>query len=204
MEEKKIPLIVAGISYSEMQTGMYILVLQEENGTKRLPIVIGGFEAQAIAIELENMKPSRPLTHDLFKTMMDEFGITLKEVIIEKMEEGIFYATMVCENKEKSVRLDSRTSDAVAMAVRFKCPIYTYQEVLDKVGVEPPDLTDEDTDEKKIEELELTEEEGPKTKAIEEMDLDELKERLQKAIEEENYELASIIRDEIKRRKSSS
>ena len=132
---EKIKLEIVGLSYSQTQTGAYALVLGEEDGKRRLPIIIGGFEAQAIAIELEKMQPSRPLTHDLFKTFAENFDIGVKEVIIYNLVEGIFYAKLVCNNGEKEVEIDTRTSDAIALAVRFECPIYTYEFILSSSGI---------------------------------------------------------------------
>src|SRR5687767_10514062 len=127
---KKIKLDIVGLSYSQTQSGAYALVLGESKGKRRLPIIIGGFEAQAIAIQLEKMTPSRPLTHDLFKSFADSFAITIKEVVIYNLVEGIFFAKLYCTDGEKEVEIDTRTSDAIALAVRFDCPIYTYEFIL--------------------------------------------------------------------------
>ena len=128
---KKIPLDIVGLSYSQTQSGAYALLLNEAKGKRRLPIIIGGFEAQAIAIEMENMKPSRPLTHDLFKNFAETFEIKLKEVIIYNLVEGIFYAKLICARDNNEVEIDARTSDAIALAVRFNCPVYTYEFILE-------------------------------------------------------------------------
>ena len=158
-----------------------------------MPIIIGGFEAQAIAIELEKMKPARPLTHDLFKNFADVFGITINEVIINKFQEGIFYSLLVCEKDGNVTYIDSRTSDAVALAIRFGCPIYCEKSIIDEAGI---DMNLEDIESSGDEPIEDTNYPyGTNT-------LEELEELLQKAIEEENYEEASRIRDEIKRRKN--
>src|ERR1700733_4017559 len=132
---KKIRLDIIGLSYSQTQSGAYALILNESKGKRRLPIIIGGFEAQAIAIEMENMKPSRPLTHDLFKNFATTFEITLKEVIIYNLVEGIFYAKLICSRDNNEVEIDARTSDAIALAVRFNCPIFTYEFILNPAGI---------------------------------------------------------------------
>lgn len=194
---QKIELSILGLSYSQTQTNSYALILGEVNGKRRLPIVIGHFEAQAIALELEKMKPSRPLTHDLFKSFADTFGITVEEVIINKFQEGIFYALLTCNDGSKIRQIDSRTSDAVALAIRFACPIYTYENILSQAGI----IYEED-DAEPDEDIS-----GDKTPASEEenefalLTYHELEEELQKAVEHEEYERASLIRDELKRRK---
>src|SRR5512137_395579 len=129
---KRIKLKVMGVSYSQTQSGAYALLLIEENGNRRIPIIIGGFEAQAIVIKLENLEPPRPLTHDLFKKFADQFNIAVMEVIIDKLEEGVFYSKLICNNGEKEYSIDSRTSDAVAIALRFGCPIYIDEGILEK------------------------------------------------------------------------
>ncbi len=194
---QKIELTILGLSYSQTQTNSYALILGEANGKRRLPIVIGHFEAQAIALELEKMKPSRPLTHDLFKNFADVFGITVEEVIINKFQEGIFYALMSCNDGKKLRQIDSRTSDAVALAIRFACPIYTYESIMAQAGIiyeedesEPDPVTGSETRHVHMEDNEfslLTDE--------------ELEQELQKAVDHEEYERASLIRDEIKKRK---
>jgi bifunctional DNase/RNase len=156
---KKIKLKVLGISYSQTQSGAYALVLIEENGERRIPIIIGGFEAQAIVIKLENLDPPRPLTHDLFKSFADEFNINVVEVFIYKLEEGVFFSQLICDNGEKEYSIDSRTSDAVAIALRFNCPIYITEEILDKAGitVAPTETTGQNTsDDDSIIEPEVT------------------------------------------------
>jgi bifunctional DNase/RNase len=132
---KKVRLNVLGISYSQTQTGAYALVLAEEDGNRRIPIIVGGFEAQAIAIQLEGLKPARPLTHDLFFSFANTFNISLLEVNVHKLEEGVFYSQLTCFNGERNVEIDSRTSDAIALALRFRCPIYTTEEILSKAGI---------------------------------------------------------------------
>ena len=131
----KIKLNVLGISYSQTQSGAYALVLSEEEGNRRIPIIVGGFEAQAIAIELEGLSPPRPLTHDLFKNFSETYGIRIIEVNIHKLEDGVFFASILCDNGDRQITLDARTSDAIALALRFKCPIYTTDEIVEKAGI---------------------------------------------------------------------
>jgi bifunctional DNase/RNase len=197
---KKIKLEIIGLSYSQTQSGAYALVLGEEKGKRRLPIIIGAFEAQAIAIELENMTPTRPLTHDLFKSLAQSFNIEVEEVIIFNLLDGVFYAKLVCNDGDKKLEIDARTSDAIAIAVRFGCPIYTYEFILSSAGI----VLEENAS---LENIEEHVERQPVTK-ISERELgsastDELKELLKKAIDEEAYERAGRIRDELTRRKSS-
>ena len=187
---------IVGMSYSQSQSGAYALILGVVGKETRLPIIIGGFEAQAIAIELEKMKPSRPLTHDLFKNFALQFQINIVEVVISKFEEGIFYSKLVCEREGETVEIDSRTSDAIALALRFGCPIYALESIIDEAGILMSDLPGEESPEASQDE-EILEADG----VYEEFLLEELEEMLQKAIEEENYEEASRLRDEINRRK---
>lgn len=191
---KKVRLNIMGMSYSQSSSGAYALILGVQGENLRLPIIIGGFEAQAIAIELEKMKPSRPLTHDLFKNFAITYHINILEVIINKFEEGIFFAKLVCEQNGIVTEIDSRTSDAIALALRFNCPIYTYQKILDDAAIG----TDESLEDEKIKD---TEELQEKVK-LEEYLMEELEEMLKKAVTEENYEDASKLRDEIKKRKA--
>jgi bifunctional DNase/RNase len=197
----KVKLEIVGLSYSQTQSGAYALVLAEVGGKRRLPIIIGGFEAQAIAIELEKMVPTRPLTHDLFKSFANSFSIEVKEIVIYKLVEGIFYAKIVCEKDGFTSEIDARTSDAVAIGVRFSSPIYTYENILASAGIlldesessdDPMEMMNFDDD---MESSEATE--GLKGKSIEELEAD-----LNAAIESEDYELASKIRDEINKRTS--
>lgn len=207
---EKIELDIVGLSYSQTQSGAYALVLGEKEGKRRLPIIIGGFEAQAIAIELEDMTPSRPLTHDLFKSFADSFEIKINEIIIYNLVEGIFYAKLMCEQNGEETEIDTRTSDAIALAVRFKCPIYTYEFILSSAGIILEEEMKEEKDEKdKVAEVKAKEEEKEE-KALEKgnisyskLSIKKLKELLEKAIESENYEEASRIRDEINSRKKS-
>lgn len=200
---KKIRLDIIGLSYSQTQSGAYALILNESKGKRRLPIIIGGFEAQAIAIEMENMKPSRPLTHDLFKNFADTFEIVLKEVIIYNLVEGIFYAKLICSRDSNEVEIDARTSDAIALAVRFNCPIYTYEFILNSAGII---MEEEATKGEGIAPVEAKKESkvNPKEEEdIKKKSLEELKELLQKVLDREDYERASKIRDELNRRKKS-
>ncbi|HPE35381.1 MAG TPA: DUF151 domain-containing protein [Bacteroidales bacterium] len=193
---EKIKLEILGMSYSQSQSGAYALILGETDGKRRLPIIIGGFEAQAIAIELEKMKPARPLTHDLLKRVADAYSIRINEVIINKFFEGVFYAQLICDNGKQVMEIDSRTSDAVALALRFNCPIFTYESIMSQAGIIVPENKEE-----KIEDEELPAEniENP----YDQYNIEELNEMIQKAIELEEYEKASKIRDEIKRRERS-
>lgn len=192
----KIGLDIVGLSYSQTQSGAYALVLAEQEGKRRLPIIIGGFEAQAIAIELEDMTPSRPLTHDLFKNFAESFEIKIKEVIIYNLVEGIFYAKLICEKDGKEIEIDTRTSDAVALAVRFKCPIYTYENILSSAGI----MLDEEDDKGTKAESKKKSPAKKEKKGIASLNLKELKDKLQNAIDTENYEEASRLRDEINKR----
>lgn len=187
---------IVGMSYSQSQSGAYALILGVVGMETRLPIIIGGFEAQAIAIELEKMKPTRPLTHDLFKNFALQFQINIVEVVINKFEEGIFYSKLVCEREGEIVEIDSRTSDAIALALRFECPIFALESIIDEAGILMSDLPGEGSPEEPQDE-EISEADD----LYEEFLLEELEEMLQKAIEEENYEEASRLRDEINRRK---
>jgi bifunctional DNase/RNase len=194
---QKIKLEITGIEYSRTQSGSYVLTLLEVAGKRKLPIVIGGFEAQAIAVELEKMVPSRPLTHDLFKSFCKSFGVSVKEILIYKFHEGVFYAKLICEKDGQQTEIDSRTSDAIAIGVRFNAPIYTLGQILDEVGGAEnanDDMFDFDEDE---EENQVSSVEGNEWKDV---SADELSHQLTEAIDNEDYELASKIRDEIKRR----
>lgn len=193
---EKVKLEIVGLSYSQTQSGAYALVLAEENGTRRLPIIIGGFEAQAIAIELEKMTPTRPLTHDLFKNFALAYDITIKEILIYNLVEGIFYAKLVCDRQGEIIEIDARTSDAIAIGVRFNCPVFTYESILSSAGIQLDD-TDEFSGTPELEEAENNQPKGYSS-----MTLDELEVKLDEALSNEDYELASKIRDEINRRSS--
>jgi len=197
----KIILNVLGISYSQTQTGAYALILTEDQGNRRIPIIIGGFEAQAIAIQLEGLNPPRPLTHDLFHNFAKSFDINLLEVTIYRLFEGVFYSKLVCKHNNRKVSVDARTSDAIALALRFKCPIYTTNEIMEQAGIildENQELDEELTQE----ELYPTESKSLESgDELRELSVPELKKMLEEAVKNENYERASIIRDEINRRK---
>ena len=193
---QKIQLNILGLSVSQTQSGAYALVLAEENGDRRIPIIIGPVEAQAIAIQLEGLKPPRPLTHDLIKNIALAFDISLLEVTIYKLEEGIFYSELLCEMNGKEIRVDSRTSDAVALALRFRCPIYTTEDILKKAGI-VLQLDDENSPVRSFIDDDV---ESAGSSAYAQYSLNELKEMLTEAIQNEDYEKASIIRDEIKKR----
>ena len=198
---KKIDLEIVALSHSITQTHSYAVVLGEVSGLRRLPIVIGGFEAQAIAVALERMQPSRPLTHDLFANFMATFSIELNEVVIYKLEEGIFFAQLICQNGDDIVEIDARTSDALALAVRANCRIYTYENILETAGLyldqgETPEATsgDEPKTASKVSS-------GNTDKDLKTMSLDDLNTLLQQVLEQEDYVRAIPIRDEINSRK---
>lgn len=194
---KRIKLKVMGISYSQTQSGAYALLLIEENGERRIPIIIGGFEAQAIVIKLENLEPPRPLTHDLIKNIADKFGIGLVEVTIYKLEEGVFFSKIVCNNGEKEHSIDSRTSDAVAIALRFGCPIYIDNEILEKAQ-----LTNTPSDSDLVSSGDsAVSEQGSKYNSLSD---DELYKMIDDAVNTEDYERAASIRDELEKRKKLS
>ncbi|MEO6539293.1 MAG: bifunctional nuclease domain-containing protein [Ferruginibacter sp.] len=192
---KKIELEIVALSHSITQTHSYAVVLGEINGLRRLPIVIGGFEAQAIAVALERMNPSRPLTHDLMKNFMVAFNVELHEIVINDLQEGIFYSKLVCSSSQDTVEIDSRTSDALALAVRFGCPIFTYDTILDQAGV----LMDDDNKKSVSDTPTITSETGGKDD-LKSLNLDELNKLLTEVLEHEDYIKAIAIRDEIKTR----
>jgi uncharacterized protein len=206
---KKVRLEIVGLSYSQTQSGAYALVLGESAGTRRLPIIIGGFEAQAIAIELEKMSPSRPLTHDLFKSFAETFDISVSEVLIYNLVEGIFYAKLLCNDGTRDVEIDARTSDAIALAVRFNCPIFTYEFILKSAGIVLDDETStgaeqqETTENLSIQEETSTVEKPLGKEEYKNKSTEELKTMLQTALDDEHYEMASRIRDELNTRKKS-
>jgi uncharacterized protein len=190
---KRVKLKVMGISYSQTQSGAYALILLEENGDRRIPIIIGGFEAQAIVIKLENLDPPRPLTHDLFKKFADEFRIYVTEVMIYKLEEGVFFSKLVCNNGEKEYSIDSRTSDAVALALRFGCPIFITEEILDKAGIT---INPSDTDSSQS-----GDEESQTGNKYDQYTDDELVKIIDDSVKSEDYERAAAVRDELDKRK---
>jgi len=198
---KKIELEIVALSHSITQTHSYAVVLGEVNGLRRLPIVIGGFEAQAIAVALEKMQPSRPLTHDLMKNFMNAFGVELNEIIINDLQEGIFFSKLICSTENDTVEIDSRTSDALALAVRFGCPIYTFENILESAGI----MMEETAGKKKksqvgepVEDVRATSSEDLKTMSIEELNT-----LLTEVLESEDYIRAIAIRDEINSRKKN-
>ena len=194
---------IKGISYSQTQSGAYALVLSEVDGTRTLPIVIGAFEAQSIAIALEKeIKPPRPLTHDLFKTFADRFHIVIKQVIIHKLVDGVFYSSLICERDKIEEIIDTRTSDAIALATRFNAPIFTYENILDKAGIflKMKDTLSPENEPLSIENL--IDESVEKETTFSKDTLKQLNQKLNEAIQEENYELAANLRDEINKRTS--
>ncbi len=201
---KKIELDIVALSHSVTQSHNYAVVLGEQEGSRRLPIVIGGFEAQAIAVAMERMSPNRPLTHDLFKNALEIFEVELKEVVINNLLDGIFYARLVCVKNGKEFEIDSRTSDALAMAVRFNCPIYTYEFILDAAGVileepeegEPSESSDAPKKTRRKKKKAVT----SGTPSLTSHSIEELELMLQEVLGDEDYEEAAKIRDEIKKR----
>jgi bifunctional DNase/RNase len=193
---KKIELEIIALSHSITQTHSYAVVLGEINGLRRLPIVIGGFEAQAIAVALERMQPSRPLTHDLMKNFMLAFNVDLHEIVITDLQEGIFYSKLLCSSDNDTVEIDSRTSDALALAVRFGCPIYTYEHILESAGI----MMEDEDEKKKKEEVTVTSGTDEKSD-LKNMSLEELQTLLNDVLEHEDYIRAIAIRDEISKRK---
>lgn len=188
--DKKIPLKVVGLSHSHTQSGAYALILEDTAGKRRLPIIIGNFEAQSIAIELEKMKPGRPLTHDVFFTVANTFDIQLQEVVIYNLVEGVFYAKLILDNGMKHEEIDARSSDAIALAVRFKCPIYASEFVVNQAGVS---VEEEERGEESSTPAPLPSE----TDSLKKLSSKEIEKQMDKAIEEENYELASKLKKEL-------
>lgn len=203
---KKVKLDIVGLSYSQTQSGAYALVLGEVNGRRRLPIIIGAFEAQAIAIEIEQMTPSRPLTHDLFKTLAEAYDIQIQEVLIYNLVEGVFFAKLICSDGENTKEIDARTSDAIALAVRFNAAIYTYEFILSSAGI-----VIEGNDLLFLENMDnIPKEQGSEdittsipSSGYKELSTEELQQKLQESILEEAYEKAARIRDEINKRNKS-
>ena len=197
---KKIELEIVALSHSITQTHSYAVVLGEVNGLRRLPIVIGGFEAQAIAVALEKMHPSRPLTHDLMKNFMNAFNIELQEIIICDLQEGIFYSKLICASEHDTVEIDSRTSDALALAVRFGCPVYTYDNILESAGILMEDPANK---KKQAKEAVASSEISAGQEDLKALSADELNTLLNEVLEQEDYIRAIAIRDEINSRKKN-
>ena len=199
---KKIQLEILGLSSSQSQSGSFALVLGETEGNRRLPIIIGMFEAQAIAIEIEKIIPNRPMTHDLFKSFGHSFNYTIKEIVISDLKEGVFFAKIICENDDKTVEIDARPSDAIAIGLRFNAPIFTYEKIMTDAGII---LTDESEEEATDLTADITQDQ-PKQKSksedkpLKDYSYDKLKEMLNEALEKEDYEKAAKIRDELNRR----
>ena len=194
----RIKLNIIGLTSSHSQRNSYTLILGEENGELKLPIVIGGYEAQSIALVIEGLKPQRPLTHDLISNFFSQFGIILKEVIINKLEEGVFFSTLVTEKDDKIQNIDARTSDAIALALRMKCPIYTYKSILNDAGIQ---YEENDTEGEEKEEIIEDINTPVVTNDLNQLSLKELETELEKAIKIEDYVRAALLRDEIKIRK---
>lgn len=200
---EKIELKIIGLSSSQSQSGSFALVLGETNGKRRLPIIIGMFEAQAIAIEIENIIPNRPMTHDLFKTFADVFKFNIVEIVISDLNEGIFYAKILCENEQGTFEIDSRPSDAIAIGLRFNAPIYTYEKILNEAGIEFTESEEKKTQAPVSEEenpVEGSPGEQPVLDRLKDFSIEKLKKLLENAIEKEDYETAAKIRDEINNR----
>ncbi|WP_428224417.1 bifunctional nuclease domain-containing protein [Flavobacterium sp.] len=203
-------LSIKGISYSQTQNGAYALILNEVDGERKLPIVIGAFEAQSIAIALEKeIRPPRPLTHDLFKTFADRFDIVVKQVIIHKLVDGVFYSSMICERDKIEEIIDARTSDAIALALRFDAPIFTYKNILDKAGIYLNMSSEDKSDSEESDDILSTPETFGNTSSDEEIKntyakytLAELNDLMDQAVQDEDYEKAAKIRDEITKRES--
>ncbi len=206
--DTRVKLRVQGLTNSQIQSGAYALILAEENGPRRIPIIVGTAEAQSIAIALERITPPRPLTHDLFATFFQEYNIYLKEVFIYKFEDGVFYSELLFDNGLHQVRLDSRTSDAIAIALRVNCDIYTNEKIVRECGVvlEDSSLFEDKEDEDEVYDLEpedITDEKQLK-KWLSLLDNDELKSRLEESIMNENYEYAKMYKDELRRREGEA
>lgn len=201
---QKIELEISGLSHTITQSQSYAVLLSEVHGNRKLPIVIGAFEAQAIAVAIEKVVINRPLSHDLIKNMFTIFQINLREVLIDNLQEGIFYSKLICERDGQEMEIDSRTSDALALAVRFNCPIYTYEFILDSAGaiINEPE-SDEDEDDDLESSLEALQEEATHHDELGEMSIKDLNERLKEFLDQEDYEGAAQVRDEIERRKNS-
>jgi len=196
---RKIELSIVALSHSVTQSHNYAVVLGEQEGTRRLPIVIGSFEAQAIAVAMEQMTPNRPLTHDLFKNTLETFNIELREVVINNLLDGVFHARLICLKDSELYEIDSRTSDALAMAVRFQCPIYTYEFILDAAGIVLEESEEEAEERGRPTEKAMVQRKGS---SLSSYSIDDLNKMLDDVLAEEDYERAALIRDELNRRKS--
>ncbi|MCG8323855.1 MAG: bifunctional nuclease family protein [Cytophagales bacterium] len=198
----KIKLEILGLSSSQSQSGSFALVLGETEGNRRLPIIIGMFEAQAIAIEIEKIIPNRPMTHDLFKSFAHNFNFRIDEIIISDLKEGVFFAKIVCDNGGEIIEIDARPSDAIAIGLRFDVPIYTYETILSEAGIVLSDEEEEDTDREKAPEIKKTvvKKEKKDAKEFKDLSTEKLQELLDAALKKENYEEAAKIRDEINKR----
>ncbi|WP_106830059.1 bifunctional nuclease family protein [Parabacteroides pacaensis] len=197
--EKRVKLKVQGITSSQVQAGAYALILSEEDGPRRIPIIVGTPEAQSIVIALEGVKTPRPLTHDLFATFAQAFGIRLVEVYIYRFEEGIFFSELMFSDGERSIKVDSRTSDAIAIALRVKCDIYTSEDIVRQAGIVLEDAIEEEEKRKDLTKVDMDEEID---QLLVDMEEEELKEQLEQAVEQEDYELAKLINDELQRREA--
>ena len=209
---EKIRLEIIGLSSSQSQTGSFALVLGEVNGNRRLPIIIGMFEAQAIAIEIEKVIPNRPMTHDLFKSFALSFHFIVEEIVISDLKEGVFFAKIICSDGIKNIEIDARPSDAIAIGLRFDVPIYSYETIMSEAGIvlndemeDEMDEEDEDDDEDNLEEASVTSNKPDSPHAgredqIKNMSLDQLQAMLDDAIDKEDYEKAARVRDEMNKR----
>ncbi|QCK15960.1 bifunctional nuclease family protein [Mangrovivirga cuniculi] len=199
--DNRIRLEILGLSSSQSQSGSFALVLGEVGGNRRLPIIIGMPEAQAIAIEIEKITPNRPMTHDLFKSFAHSFDFSVDSITISELKEGVFYAKIVCRNESKAVEIDARPSDAIAIGLRFDVPIFTYEQIMEEAGIELTEEADEEMSEAKKDKTKSTAEKSkPFTDRLKDFSMDKLKEMLDKALSDESYEEAAKIRDEINRR----
>ena len=193
----KVSLEIMGITYSESSTGAYVLILGDKHSQRRLPIVIGGAEAESIAVGIENHKSGRPHTHDLFLRFAKEFGIEIMEVVINRFRDGIYYAMLVCKQGDELTMIDARPSDAIAIAVRVGCDIYAYESVMEEAGIVMDDMQKQETEESGDSHINI----GASQTSLDLLDLETLEDLLQEAIDDEDYQKAAEIRDEIKRRK---
>ena len=197
---KKIKLEILGLSPSQSQAGSFALVLGEELGNRRLPIIIGVFEAQAIAVQIENIVPNRPMTHDLFKSFAEGMNYTLKEIVISDLKEGIFYAKIVCKDSLREVEIDARPSDAIAIGLRFDIPIYTYEAILSEAGIISSSISEDEDEDEEDAIKETLQSRGSLTDQMRDLSYDELQRMLDEALTKEDYEKAAKIRDEMGRR----